>query len=270
MTKGHRATSATTRAPRWPASSTSRSVTPEAFDLYARNDAPLTSQDVILVEKAWAKVGARDEQRALGMVVGLGAPVYKLAFSPERWLIRASSLDRLCQFRAAHVAVESFRRAFAGTLRRIRERAPLGDDPVLRPAALARTDLVPAGPWRARMERERGRLASIADAPLRSHVGTIYETRSAQADAAIGRTLDPALDVVADELLVVDEQMTILDYEIGVGLFKGVTGEHRDRAAARLQPVPYGSEQVFHRFDGEYWSDEIQDFQVRVEDRCLR
>src|SRR5207244_9479075 len=90
----------------------------EAFTAYAKIDTPLAVQDQILLEKAWAKVAAHDERRALGMEVGLGAPVYGLTFAPERWLIRAGALDRLCQFRAAHVAVLDFRERFRPQLER--------------------------------------------------------------------------------------------------------------------------------------------------------
>ena len=82
--------------------------------------------------------------------------------------------------------------------------------------------------------------------------------------------LDRALDAVSDQLLAVDEQMTILDYEIGVGLFKGLAGADRDRAPQAEGPIPPGGPRAFFRFDGEYWSDEIQDYEVRAEDRCLR
>lgn len=242
----------------------------EAYDLYAQNDSPIETQDLILVEKAWAKVGQGDEPLALGQVVGLGAPVYRLGFSPERFLIRAASLDRLCQFRAAHLAVTDFRAAFDGSLRRIRERLALGDDPVLRQAALARADLVPAARWRGRLGRERARLDQVADRALRGYLETIYTSRIAQADAAVNRGLERALEVVAENLLAVDEQMTILDYEIGVGLFKGVSGGLAERGAAEGPSASAGRPQVAYKFTGEYWSDEIDHFEVRAVDRCLR
>lgn len=242
----------------------------EAYAAYADNDSPITGQQLLLVERAWAKVGAGDEQRALGQVVGLGAPVYRLAFSPERYLIRAASLDRLCQYRAAHLAVAEFRRTFFDTLLRVRDRQPLGDDPVLKQAALLRKDLLPTAVWRAHLEEEKAILDGVADKPLRDYLGVIYAARAGQADAALSRGLDRALEAVADDLLAVDEQMTILDYEIGVGLFKGVTGDSRGRAQAALSPIRPGGDRVYHKFTGEYWSDEIGDYEVRAADRCLR
>jgi hypothetical protein len=38
----------------------------------------------------------------------------------------------------------------------------------------------------------------------------------------------------------------------------------------RAEDIPYGSQSVYFRFDGEYWSDEIGDYTVFAEDRCVR
>jgi len=74
---------------------------------------------------------------------------------------------------------------------------------------------------------------------------------------------------VADELLRIDEQMNLIDYEIGAGLFKSTEAAGAPRGT-RAEDVPFGSDAVFFRFDGEYWSDEVGDYTVLVEDRCVR
>jgi len=47
-------------------------------------------------------------------------------------------------------------------------------------------------------------------------------------------------------------------------------GNRAGPMTARSGELPYGSGQVFFRFDGEYWSDELGDFAVISDDRCLR
>ena len=59
-------------------------------------------------------------------------------------------------------------------------------------------------------------------------------------------------------------------YEVSVGLFKGASAEARERVPSITGKVPLAGAKVHYRFDGEYWSDEIQDYEVRVADRCLR
>ena len=63
--------------------------------------------------------------------------------------------------------------------------------------------------------------------------------------------------------------MSLIDYEIGAGLMKP-GGNRASHLTARSGELPFGSSQVFFRFDGEYWSDELGDFSVISDDRCLR
>jgi hypothetical protein len=79
-----------------------------------------------------------------------------------------------------------------------------------------------------------------------------------------------AIEHVVDELLRVNEQMDLIDYEIGAGLVKPGGETRAPPRSRRAGALPYGSPQVFFPFDGEYWSDELNDFAVLADDRCLR
>jgi len=85
----------------------------------------------------------------------------------------------------------------------------------------------------------------------------------------LDRQIEHATEKVADELLRIDEQMSLVDYEIGAGLFKA-SGEGAATASQPAIDVPYGTETVYFRFDGEYWSDELRDYAVLAGDRCVR
>jgi hypothetical protein len=98
----------------------------------------------------------------------------------------------------------------------------------------------------------------------------LYATRLAFIEDNLRRGLNHAIEQVVDELLRVNEQMDLIDYEIGAGLVKPGTRQGAAKVTARTGAVPYGSPQVFFPFDGEYWSDELNDFAVLADDRCLR
>jgi hypothetical protein len=241
-----------------------------AFARYSEVHAPLADLDLVLLEKAWTKVADRDERRALGMVVGLGAPIYRHIFAPERDLIRAVALNRLCQFRAAHLTVLAFRDRYREVLDKIRERKNLADDKLLREGAMSGEALAKVAKVRARLVDEQERVGNIGDSRLREHLRSIYALRIARADAIVARGLESALVHVADELLRVDEQMNIIDYEIGVGLFKRSREESLSRERKAHLAAPVDSRDVFYHFDGEYWSDELNDFSVFADDRCVQ
>jgi tetratricopeptide (TPR) repeat protein len=240
----------------------------EAWQIYSQVDSPLPLQDNVLIERAWDRVASGNQQRALGLLVGLGAPVFRNIFAPERSVIRGIALRRLCQYRAAHLAVREFRSAYGPVIDAVKAGASLTDQPALRSWALASTqvlrDQVHIGEVLTREQREIG---SIGDKALREHLKAVYSTGMATVKEATDRELDHATEKVAEELLRIDEQMSLLHYEIGAGLFKP-SGE--GTAAPSAVAVPYGSDAVYFRFDGEYWSDELRDYVVLAEDRCLR
>ncbi len=241
----------------------------EAWTVYARVRLPLVEQDVVLLEWAWDRIASEDNQRALGMVVGLGAPIYRRVFAPERDLIRAMALRRLCQYRAAHLAVNEFREHYGALVRKARDRVGLREDPQIEQWAAWGTHLAPWARTRTRLRTEQALVSQVGDDRLAEHLRALYGARLAYTEDTLRRGLLRAIDAVADELLRVDEQMSLIDYEIGAGLMKP-GGNRASHLTARSGELPYGSSQVFFRFDGEYWSDELGDFAVISDDRCLR
>jgi tetratricopeptide (TPR) repeat protein len=238
----------------------------EAWKVYSRVDMPLPLKDVVMLEQAWDRVAGGDQQRALGLLTGLGAPVFQNVFAPERDLIRAMALRRLCQYRAAHVTVRQFRASYGPLLKKIRERADLTGDPTFRDWATKGTRLLAdQSRMRGLLARERTAAGGLGDKAL-------YASGLARTDAAIGRGLRRAIDQVADEVLRVDEQMSLITYEIGAGLFKsgGDTAGAASNPTMRKDEIPLGSSRVYFKFDGEYWSDELGDYTVLMQDRCVR
>lgn len=242
----------------------------EAFNYYAKVHLPLVEQDLVLIERAWDRVGAEDSQRALGMVVGLGAPIFKRLFAPERELIRALALRGLCQFRLAHVVVREFRERYGTLVHKARERSGLRDDSTITEWATWSTHLAPFARMRTRLLTEHALVTTVGDAELESHLEKLYGARQAFVETHLRRGLDRAVEKVVDELLRVNEQMDLIDYEIGAGLVKPGTKRGAAKLTGRSGDLPYGSSQVYFPFDGEYWSDELNDFAVLADDRCLR
>jgi hypothetical protein len=241
----------------------------DAWTLYAQVRLPLVEQDIVLLERAWDRIAGEDNQRALGMVVGLGAPIYRRVFAPERDLIRAMALRRLCQYRSAHLAVREFRAHYGALVRKARDREGLRENAQITEWAAWGTHLAPWARTRTRLRTERTLASKMVSGQLGEHLQNLYHARLEYTEQTLNRGLGRAIDRVVDELLRVDEQMSLIDYEIGAGLMKP-GGNRPGHLTARSDELPYGSPQVFYRFDGEYWSDELGDFSVISDDRCLR
>jgi hypothetical protein len=242
----------------------------EAWRLFAGMRSPIRLEDTVILEKAWDLVAKDDEQRALGFIVGLGAPVYRRIFAPDRDLIRALALRRLCQYRAAHLAVREFRAAYGPILAGVRDgKAPV-DDPAVRAWAVE-GDALLADAWHlyASLTAEKEAAGSISDAPLRAHVTSIYDSQAERVRGTVARHMDTSTKGVVDELLRVEQQINIIDYEVGVGIFKSGTTAS-PTATLRPEDIPEVSSSVYFHFDGEYWSDELNDYTVLADNRCMR
>jgi hypothetical protein len=204
------------------------------------------------------------------MVVGLGAPIFRRLFAPERDLLRALALRKLCQFRLAHQVVREFHQRYGALVRKARDRAGLPDNPQIVEWAAWGTRLAAFARVRTRLQTEIARIDSISDDALEGHLRALYQARLAFTEDHLRRGLPHAIDHVVDELLRVNEQMDLIDYEIAAGLVKPGARSGTAKLTATAASLPYGSPQVFFPFDGEYWSDELNDFAVLADDRCLR
>ena len=79
--------------------------------------------------------------------------------------------------------------------------------------------------------------------------------------------LTRALEAAADRLLREEEQVRLLDYEIGLALYKRVKKGALAEAAAPADESP-DPEAAVYPFDGEYWNDELMDFRMQLPSRC--
>jgi hypothetical protein len=112
-------------------------------------------------------------------------------------------------------------------------------------------------------------VGSISDPALRAHVKSIYDAQADRLQAAVARSMESATNHVVDELLRVEQQINVIDYEVGVGIFKsGSTAS--STATLRPEDIPADSSDVYFHFDGEYWSDELNDYTVLADNRCMR
>ena len=103
---------------------------------------------------------------------------------------------------------------------------------------------------------------------LTQHLTTLYERGVLEARRGLEARLSSAVDALAEELLEAEEGVNLLLHELGVGLLRG-----RERAAGpALAPAPEvtaGGRTAYFRFEGEFWTDELDDLIVVAEDRCI-
>ena len=72
---------------------------------------------------------------------------------------------------------------------------------------------------------------------------------------------------MTDELLQAEDGVRLILHELGVAILRG-----HGRNAGQVNELPLTEAEpgtVRWRFDGEFWTDEIDDLVILMEDRCI-
>lgn len=247
---------------------------PKALQHYDAVDLPELDpgRGQIYLEKAWTLYQRRELGKAMGLLLALDAPSFKDLFLPEKYILRALIYKDRCHYLPAKRAAREFTRRYRGALNLIRDRGDLREDPkLLRATIEQRTEAARADAFLRHIARERDHIDSYAGrfAPsgLTRQLRRIYDLSVAEATRRREVALREALVETADQLLRYEEQVRLLDYEIGLDLYKRIRKGVRPPEVAPDEVV--GKRDVAYAFDGEYWNDELRDYRFFLKSRCL-
>ena len=220
---------------------------------------------------AWVQYRLGQGGRAMGLLSALDAPSYRQLFLPDKFLLRALVYRGACHWLTAKRAARALLRRYATALAAIHDRQPLAEEPELREAALQKGAARRAALLVQELDREREkltRLSSAFEGGLAAHLAELYG--SAQAEARRGQQLelDKGVVRVADELLRAAEQVSLVDYEVGLALYRRARGNTAE-APLVFEDVSPGKDEVAYGFDGEYWNDELAKLRFAIPNRCL-
>ncbi|MBI5495913.1 MAG: hypothetical protein HY904_12890 [Deltaproteobacteria bacterium] len=225
----------------------------------------------IFLEKAWARYYLKDHRGALAILLSLDAPSYRRTYFPERWILEALIYKSLCHYAASKASAREFTRRYGDALKALRDqRTPLAH-PTIRNAALQSPVAGRRLRQLKRLTTERDRLLDFKTSDvLKKHLLRVYDLKVKETGRLLEEDLEREARRVADELLDIEEQARLVDYEVGLEVFRRVPqAARRTRIPERDKPAPFGSREVHYLFDGEYWNDELHDYQVSIEDRCF-
>jgi hypothetical protein len=223
----------------------------------------------ILLETAWTYYYQGDSRKTLGLLVALDAPVHESFISPERYLLEALALRRLCQFDAARAAAVSLERRYDDALDDL-ARGDLPEDiPEIREAARRRGFSKDNAVFLDRLLAERAVVPNLRVSDgLRGYLDDLYERGLVEAERKEEERITRDADALAEEMLSSREGVRLIVHELGVSLLRG-----RRRPPGALEKpavvIPVTGEHAFYPFAGEYWTDEMDDLEVIAEDRCI-
>ena len=243
----------------------------DALDAYqeVRSSAPEDPQ--LLLEMAWTHYYLGQYQRALGLMLALDAPAYSGLIAPERYLLEALSLRKLCQFEPARRAAVRLRQRHGEAIDDLYSGVPLDQSESLLKAARLRESGMKVADFRARMLYEEARVDKLSKKlgpQLTKGYKAIYAQGLREAKRREAAELRDEMIAVAEELLYTEEGVRLILHELGVALLRG---RKRGDGAAATEAVASidEKEEIAYSFNQEFWTDELDDIVVRIEDRCI-
>lgn len=225
----------------------------------------------LLLEMAWAQYYQGRSRRALGLLLALDAPVYQALIAPDRFLLEALALRRLCQFGAARRAAARLVRRHGDALRDLYAGVPLLESKALRDSARARPGAAEISAFVRRIEAEKLRVDDLSDAlgpELSETLSALYSRGIIEANRRLESRLATEVDSLAEELLAAEEGVRLILHELGVALLRGRRRPDGPAEAAVVE-IKAGAGLALFRFEGEFWTDELDDLVITAEDRCI-
>lgn len=225
----------------------------------------------LLLEMAWSHYHAGQTRRALGLLLALDAPIYADLIAPERFLLEALALERLCQFAPARQAAVRLDARHGDALRDLHAGVPALRSASLRAAARRQPAVAPLSRFVDRLITERAqvdRLAHKLGAPLATWLRGRYDTALVEARGRLEAVLRIEIDTLSESLLAAEEGVGLVLHQLGIALLRG-RRRPDGPPEAPVAATPAGGDVAVFRFMGEYWTDELDDLVVVAEDRCV-
>jgi len=245
----------------------------EALRVLDRVNPRYVRESDLLLEKAWAEYYRGNSRRSLGLLLALDAPAYALALAPERFILAALDYRRLCHYNLARDNALELRRRHGDALRALRN----GDDPEevpdVRAAALRQGEARRLALLVATLEAEKDRIeddSGALGARLTAYLNRMYENALEDLRLKVRVALRKEAEGIAQQLLDADEQVALLEHELSVDLLRGRRRPTSLVEVSQESVRPIRGPKAIYHFDGEYWTDELQDLIVVVEDRCVQ
>ncbi|MFN7453405.1 MAG: hypothetical protein ACK5RO_01965 [Pseudobdellovibrionaceae bacterium] len=241
----------------------------QAYNTLLRVSLNPRESGLLLLERAWSKYYLQDYGKSLGHLTALEAPIFDASRSPEAYVLKMLIYKELCYYEAAFSVMDEFKKRFSNSIDAIRKRKNLKQDQMLVNAALLDERLGSLAQFYNLLKDERmsfkdsvwssGKLGSKM---LRDHDLKLSELR-----AQLNFHLTGPIREVANDLLDWQEQISFLDYQTRVDALRVISVNSFKPLEKKEVPLTQFN-QIFWRFTGEFWLDELESLNVNVESQC--
>ena len=239
----------------------------EADFMYAQIQKSILEQAENLLERAWAEYRMGNPEKAMGLLYAFEAPSFRDAFKPEFYILKSFIYKDVCHYDKAMTVIEEFRSRYDGALDIIYSRKPYADNQALMLYLLNKKHINQIWRFLERLEKERAACTEFKDSALRSYLEKLYDLQIQQSRNKLRRLIETEYEKAANDLLQYEENAYLMEYEIGLDMYKRVYDVHyqEDRKESSDDPKP---KRAVYPFQGEFWTDELADYRVTLPNKC--
>ena len=239
----------------------------EADFMYAQIQRSILEQAENLLERAWAEYRMGNAETAMGLLYAFEAPSFRDAFKPEYYILKSFIYKDVCHYEKAMTVIEEFRSRYGDALDIIYGRKPTVDNHALMLYLLNKKHINQIWQFLELLEKERAACTEFKDQALRSYLEKIYDLQIKQSRNKLKHLIEEDYKKAANDLLRYEENAHLMEYEIGLDMYKRVYEVHYQEEDKESSETTTPKRAVYP-FQGEFWNDELADYQVTLPNKC--
>jgi tetratricopeptide (TPR) repeat protein len=240
----------------------------EADFLYQQIEMNIVEQAQNLLERAWAHYRMGNPERAMGLLYSFEAPSYVHSFTPEFYILKSFIYKDVCHYKNAIQVLEQFKSRYGGSLDGIYHRQPLQDNQAMMLVILNKTKVKRQWRFLNLLEGEQELVAANPDDRLKTYLSELYALKRKEAEHHFRLLVTDEYEKMANAMLQFEEEAHLMEYEIGIDMYQRVHDYHYDEDQAEQEDVRDRKGRAVYAFQGEFWNDELDDYEVMLPNKC--
>jgi len=238
----------------------------DADMIYERIQKRIIDQAENLLERAWVHYRIGNNERAMGLLYSFEAPSFENAFRPEYFILKSFIYKDVCHYQNALSVVFEFKNRYKNALAKLYERSLPQENDALMLIILNKPKVSKISNFLQLLEKEMNACQVISDEGLRGHLVKIYTLQIEESREKLRKRVFDQYRVIANDLLQYEEDANLMEYEIGLDMYRRVYQSHYTDEKTIKEKVAKGL--AVYEFQGEFWNDELATYEVSLPNKC--
>ncbi len=240
----------------------------KSFDYLKSLQSVQDDTGALLLERAWNKFYLKHYSKSLGLLTAINDPMFEKTQTPESDVLQMLIYKDLCQYESVFDVKDRFQKKYLKSINKIKKRADLSEDPVLKKWALQNFELKTQASYITGLRIDKKWMQqNFSDTDMQSMIEAKSLLKEKQIDNQISMILRKEVRRVSEKLLDFNEQINFLDYQTKVDslkLKKNIKDKNYRPESISLMTF----DRLYWKYEGELWIDEIENLRVLIQSRC--